>query len=183
MTQFHPTGTFICLWIWPVLQYFNLYDLKDQHLFGFIYVIFIRVIQDIRKKVECPANGPKMTRSEESVRDEYTPDDLKAFEFVAKTWKGMLRSADKVCVKNLILHIPPRCRDVCVTGKFKTSDFGNAALCFILPMTKLPIAKHYWNEDTGCHKLQTSGVINQNHPLKLHEKLSKISGGRWSMHS
>lgn len=65
--------------------------------------------------MEYPANGPKMTRSEESVLDEYKPDNLKAFEFVAKTSKGMLGSADKVCVKNPILHIPLRCKDVCVT--------------------------------------------------------------------
>lgn len=56
-----------------------------------------------------------MTRSEESVLDEYKPDNLKAFEFVAKTSKGMLCSADKVCVKNLILHIPLGCKDVCAT--------------------------------------------------------------------
>lgn len=49
----------------------------------------------ILEKVEYPANGPKMTRSEERVLDEYKPDNLKAFEFVVKSSKGMLCSADK----------------------------------------------------------------------------------------
>lgn len=40
-------------------------------------------------------------------------------------------------------------------------------------MTKLPFSKNYWNEAAAV-KLQTPGVINQNHPLKLHEKLCKI---------
>lgn len=45
--------------------------------------------------MEYPANGPKMTRTEESALDECKPDNLKAFEFVDKTSKGVLCSIDK----------------------------------------------------------------------------------------
>lgn len=36
------------------------------------------------------------------------------------------------------------------------------------------ICQNLLKGDSGCHKVQTSGVINQNHPLKLFEKFYKI---------
>lgn len=65
----------------------------------------------------------------------------------------------------------------------ETLEFGHVAIVLYMNAVfgsvfinndQSTICQNLVKGDSGCHKVQISGVINQNHPFKLLEKLYKI---------